>query len=794
MKVSSIRSTIMLLLLCCAVVVTGALMGGCAGDDGAAGAAGAAGTPGTPGTNLTATAKPESCAICHGDAASAHQSQYNDYVDTTLAATIDSVTSVASGTYFNTTVQFTIKKNGMPYVPVKSYNFKSEFDQTTVYAVMYSSGTRTFGSPVSFPTASFTTTGNGIYTAPATTLTYAPESANALVYMYVAKGKLATEGMQLYSDVANAGKAYGDVASYVSTANVSGCEKCHGAPYRKHGYRAAAVSNLSDFAACKVCHYDSRTGGHSSWQLLVDDPARYAELNAIAKSALASGNTASNSVDKNMTTAEKAKYPYKANVMNDTHMSHAMEFAYPQEMANCATCHAGKLGSILTDANFNLTTCRSCHPVTAAAGTDSKRAPSLISLMTNTSLGYTHGAQITAGLYADAATPPTCTGCHDGVSAPAFSTIHTGYNSMISTATGTKYADAITASIDSATLTGNVLDIKFSVADSLATGFTVTPSVYVSLYGYDTKDFILSCHTSDTNGKRMEKTIGTANTLFTEVATGVPGAWEVTLDLSSYAATTSIPAMIANGTVKRMEIAVLPAMKNTAGVTLGLNAPSKTFDVATNAFVTYYAPIVDANKCNKCHDQLATTFHSGNRGGNVVVCRMCHVPTSGGSHLEMQSRSIDSYVHAIHSFQPFDVGRALSSGGIDFTDPVEALHYEHHIESTYPNFTITNCESCHNAGTYGVPDQSKSLPGKHSAANNTLTNGGWDRNIGAVPAYVTGPASRACGGCHRAEFINEDNAAGLAAFNQHTATNGYLLEDAPGLLDTVIDTIMSIFK
>ena len=220
-------------------------------------------------------------------------------------------------------------------------------------------------------------------------------------------------------------------------------------------------------------------------------------------------------------------------------------------------------------------------------------------------------------------------------------------------------------------------------------------------------------------------------------------------------------------------------------ITLALNAPSKTFDIATNAFVTYYAPIVDANKCNKCHDQLATTFHSGNRGGNVVVCRMCHTTMSGGSHLEMQSRSIDSYVHAIHSFQVFDIKN------IDFTDAVEKLHYDHHIESTYPNFTITNCESCHNAGTYGVPDQSKSLPGLLSSGATIST---WDRNIGVVPSYVTGPAARACGGCHRAEFINEDDAVKLAAFNQHTKENGTLLVNATGLLDTVITTIMSIFK
>ena len=52
--------------------------------------------------------------------------------------------------------------------------------------------------------------------------------------------------------------------------------------------------------------------------------------------------------------------------MNDVHMSHAMEFPYPQSMANCVTCHAGKLDTVLADTNFTITTCRSCHPVTGA--------------------------------------------------------------------------------------------------------------------------------------------------------------------------------------------------------------------------------------------------------------------------------------------------------------------------------------------------------------------------------------------------------------------------------------------
>ncbi len=121
------------------------------------------------------------------------------------------------------------------------------------------------------------------------------------------------------------------------------------------------------------------------------------------------------------------------------------------------------------------------------------------------------------------------------------------------------------------------------------------------------------------------------------------------------------------------------------GVMLALNAPSRTFDLGANAFADgYYSPIAKvADGCNNCHDALATTFHTPDRGGNIVVCRMCHITKSGASHLEMQSRSIDSYVHAIHSGQAFDIGN------IDFSDPVAALHYNEHIEFPFPTHGIT---------------------------------------------------------------------------------------------------------
>ncbi|HEY3310172.1 MAG TPA: hypothetical protein VGK00_00910, partial [Anaerolineales bacterium] len=116
------------------------------------------------------------------------------------------------------------------------------------------------------------------------------------------------------------------------------------------------------------------------------------------------------------------------------------------------------------------------------------------------------------------------------------------------------------------------------------------------------------------------------------------------------------------------------------------------------------------------------------------------------------------------------------------------------VSMPFPKHGITDCEACHNPGTNNVPNQGKSLPGILSAS---ATLKGKTRSIGAVPSYVTGPASMACGGCHRAQQINADSANGLALFNLHTAQYGYMVEAGDKPVDTlngVIDQIMGLFK
>ncbi|MBD3647983.1 MAG: hypothetical protein HUJ31_11165 [Pseudomonadales bacterium] len=741
--------------------------------------------------------EPEQCVICHeGFGASRHQDIYDDYTDASnLTFTINSVVSVLNPdlTTYTSTVNYTITQNGVAYndTDADADGALDGLDQHRIAAAIYNATTGDYeGTRGNYYDDALRVIGGGVYESDSAKLPFAPELGNGQVYGYIAMDALdieqsASSHVHLYADMADDAIAWGDADSadpdaYVSAANPEGCEKCHGSPYLKHGYRAAEVAPLPDFGACKVCHFDDRDGGHEDWQILVDNPVRFAEIY--------------NGAD--LTTEEETYYAYKAKLMNDVHMAHAMEFPYPQSMANCATCHEGKLDMIINDDQFTEETCRSCHPVTGpAGGTDPHRAPALMTLWEEAGVEAFHEVGL------------DCNGCHmAGGVAKQFTDKHTGYDPVIYTAGGVRYSDIFTVTIDSASLTDNTLNIKFSATEDAGNPVAavdvddILPTIFVGMYGYDTFQYLVGPHDRDENRNRLlelDLDGESTNPRFEVVDTGVAGSWEVNVDLSMWA------DMIAGDEIDRAEIGVTADLREVVGerdsrsngesddVMYGMEAPSRTFDLDNNVFDDdYFDDIVNVQVdattrgCDDCHDLLATTFHSPTRRGNIRICKMCHVPSSRGSHMELQSRDISNYVHAIHSFQAFD------SGDVDFTDPVEAVRYELHTNHTFPNFTIKNCEACHNPGTYDVPSQAKSLPRVLAATDDWTTA---DRTIGDIPQSVTGPASSTCGACHRAEFLNADDGGSLAAFIQHTNEFGYYIEDDDGVWETVIENIMPMF-
>ncbi|MBW7882518.1 MAG: hypothetical protein H3C34_07765 [Caldilineaceae bacterium] len=603
-----------------------------------------------PGTTVPTTAvQPESCMTCHSEAGAKHQASYDElYQDGVIQVTDLAYAFTAPDT---TTVTFKMTKDGEPFDARKA-------DSLAIYFAPYTGTNFQFEPAMERMSLMGDLTYDGAGGNTSTLVGDAPDVSNVagLIVVYGADevvGRLPAR-VRLAKYPFAALLETGDGVDYVSAANNAGCEKCHTVPYLKHGYIYSQVNHdpANDFYTCKACHLDNGEGGHFEWQLLVDDPP-------LAAAFLAE--------EVELTPEQEAQYAYQTTLMNDVHMSHAMEFPYPQSMANCVTCHEGKLDVVLADDKFTVQTCKSCHPMTGSEdyGTAELALTTLVTPEDHEDMDLN---------------TEDCTTCHGSrKKAPGFTDFHTGYDKVIYTADGLKYSDAISVTIDSASFDGSSLTIEFSAAESPdLEGLDVadiSPTVLVGLYGYDTKDYIIGPHerlyddnndgTIDRNDQRaLEFTVGEEHPRLTTVAAG-DGSWEVTADLSPWA------DMIAGNVVKRVEIGVMPALENADAVTLALNAPSRTFDLGANAFVDdFYSPIAKvADGCNNCHEALATTFHSPDRGGNIVVCRLCHITKSGGSHLEMQSRSIDSYVHAVHSFQAFDIG------DIDFTDPVQAIHF-----------------------------------------------------------------------------------------------------------------------
>ena len=770
---------------------------GCEGDDGAQGPQGIQGPEGPAGPGVgVADVNPESCSVCHkgeprdGDA---HQAAYDElYQDNVVVVTI----LAYANDNVSDTVTFKMTKNGADFDCTELS--PAAGDSLGIYFTTYTGTSFEQAERLSLGTAGSSSAPSTLsYDSGTNTCTSTvPQSAagdlsgtDGLIVVYGRNERVGTvpnSRVQLAKYPFAGLLETGAGVDYVSAANTSGCEKCHTVPFLKHGYIYGQVNGdpTNDFYTCKACHQDNGEGGHFIWQLLVNDPQLIFTLEAEYGGDWEEDGAAD---------PRLASYQYKTRLMNDVHMSHAMEFAYPQSMSTCNTCHEDKLDLILTAENFTAETCKSCHAVSGPG--KEKQAPALETIWIDENVTF-HNINLTCNESAS---------CHGAGSSASFSDIHSGYDKKIYDAAGTKYSSAITVSIDNASFVANNLTIAFSATGNLAGADSaeIVPTVLVGLYGYDTKDFIVGPHERDADRNRLlEFAVDnvTVNPRFTVVKAD-PGSWEVIADLSMWA------DMIDN-TVKKVEIAVMPALdhptlKDEDGdpVLIALNAPSKTFDLGTNAFVAFpgSTDIVKVEGCNNCHDALATTFHSGNRGGNVVVCRLCHITKSGGSHLEMQSRSIDSYAHAIHSFQAFDIG------DIDFADQLEALEYEHHIDSHFPTFGTENCLACHNAGKFNVPDQSKSLPGLLSASDAredelfvpVIFPDGLARNIGDVPSYITGPATRACGACHRAHAINEDASGELASLFSHWRTFGYVVEadannqDSQDNLLAVIDEIFS---
>jgi OmcA/MtrC family decaheme c-type cytochrome len=166
----------------------------------------------------------------------------------------------------------------------------------------------------------------------------------------------------------------------------------------------------------------------------------------------------------------------------------------------------------------------------------------------------------------------------------------------------------------------------------------------------------------------------------------------------------------------------------------------------TDGSVSARREVVDIDKCNVCH--LYKSNHGANRNNDTQGCVGCHNPRNtdrrvreirenNGSSLPNDGKreeSIDfkTMVHAIHAAgmreNPIEV---VGFGGFSIHE-----FSEEHVQ--YPG-RLSNCETCHEDGSYQLP--------LASTVQATTIDTGADRADPADDIMITA-ASAVCSSCH----------------------------------------------
>ena len=421
---------------------------------------------------------------------------------------------------------------------------------------------------------------------------------------------------------------------------------------------------------------------------------------------------------------------------NTVHAYHAQEFDYPQSMQSCVTCHEEKTATVLADANFKFENCISCHG----------------NFIDNETLRADIGIDFSqTSFHEDYDTNTDCTLCHKTVGgiAPSFAKIHNnGYDKHKYDANGTKWSDRIKVEIIDFSLD----NVSNPTTATIKWGVKLDNTTYIPLEGYgdftfgreyrnavrhvyfgvayylgDSKNII------DYNGGSIDET-NVANLASANTTENEDNTYTTTIDLSKFA--NYNPKRIAAYVGNRIFL-------NYKGEAIVIRPAFESYDISSGALQSWSRPVVaEEAKCDTCHDTFGMeAVHNYAAAGDPVACSTCHNVGSAAHGVVGGSRSIDAYLHYLHAGGALDGEReaAMEEWPIFYDKKVGLL----------------NCESCHKAGTYEVPDQLLSAP---SVTSNFEALGL------SIDAKIQGPAERACGSCHIAKDMVEgmdDDTIGL---------------------------------
>ena len=779
------------------LVAAGLGLAACDGPTGATGATGATGPAGTNGTNgatgATGQTGPagqlpqlaEQCSVCHGPERLAGVSEiHNLRASADLTSGLIQINSVTfPATTVTPTVNFTVwgpdcgtpgtpapsaptdtcKPMDFPAVnsqPFPQFNFTvaalvptpALLPGTNPFWLNYlnNSSERTCGGGTStttgLPTCAATGTqivgtltrpsgtGNGIYAYTFKTnlaAVTAPGTTTPPIYdpTLTTRFGIQTGNDQLFAngtlDVLPPAVAAGGPGAPTTTTPIvstQACNQCH-QRLALHGRRILE-------AYCVTCHNPALASGNGNMVLMIHDLHAGRQLNL--------------------------NYSIAGVV--------AAEITYPQNVANCTTCHQGAGGTALNawQDNASFGACFTCH-VGGNVGAPAGPHPFTVSVSTN------------------------CKLCHNSTSTDKTNVAiaHNSADTIFATNTAKNFQYKIVSV--ASTAPGQLPVVTLQVLFSPDGG--TTPFVAQNPIGQTTGPWSFS---APGGASRLFADIGWQNTDFRNVGDAVAAGQPIQLDVLGtgvvnttnfnvvVTSTTAVPA----GLTGQLTVAIeghpgVPNPLSSGSTTTPVRIPVKNVTKAaavSGTSTTARRAVVDVAKCNLCHKDLS--LHGNNRTpeapsvalpfGSVAVCAMCHNteatdigrrPAAGGIDGKSQETvDFKVMIHGIHSAQVVIYGFGGSVN--DFRDV------------TYPGYPA-NCQACHISPdpddfpvvyTYSQPPV---------ASFGTTTNVGADR-VGNTDNLRTTKWAAVCLSCHASSVLfNTTTDPFRAARNaDHAAVNG----------------------
>ncbi len=377
------------------------------------------------------------------------------------------------------------------------------------------------------------------------------------------------------------------------------------------------------------------------------------------------------------------------------------DVTFPQDIRNCANCHAGRTASNTPTQSFTWYT----NPSRAACGS------------CHDDINWTTGDNHPAGAQAD---DSKCANCHapqgDHEWDAGITTAHTvpdkskqlpGLNAAILGVTGTGPGQKPTVTFKLTNGDGTIVDpAHIGASASLSLVLAGPTTDYGTGQAAPAQPISESATGANFNGSVATYTFNKP------IPASATGTWAVAVQT-------------------RRTITLNPAPRK---------GPNTFTEGPANNAVTYFAvtdgtpvprrTVVALANCNDCHDRLATTFSHGGQRISIEFCVMCHNPNADdtpgprpASANPPESINFKRMIHRIHT------GENLTQ---DYTIYGHGGNPANFNEVTYPG-DRRDCLQCHSAtNTYTLPLDTGTIP--------TIT----------LRDFFTpqGPATAGCLGCH----------------------------------------------